>query len=81
MAKYQRTDYGDHILDDIIPDDEPVFLIRGQDAVGGAAVRCWADLAACAGADPKMVAMAREHAKAMDAWPKKGVPDLPAGID
>lgn len=60
----------------IIPADEPVFLIRGQDAVGGEAVRAWADLAEQAGAAPDILAVAREHAAKMDAWPKKKTPDL-----
>lgn len=60
-----------------IPADEPVFLIRGQDVVGGDAVRAWADLAEVAGADPSIVSIAREHAAKMDAWPKKKTPDLP----
>lgn len=60
-----------------IPDDEPVFLIRGQDAVSGDAVRAWADLAEENGAAEEIVRAAREHAKKMDEWPKKKTPDLP----
>lgn len=62
----------------LIPRDEPVFLIRGQDAVGGAAVRAWATLAEANGADPHIVGVARRHAHKMDAWPKKKTPDLAA---
>lgn len=62
----------------IIPADEPVFLIRGQDVAGGDAVRAWADLAEAAGAAPDILAIAREHAAKMDAWPRKKVADLPA---
>lgn len=61
----------------IIPADEPVFLIRAQDAVGGDAVRAWADLAEASGARPDILAIAREHAEKMDAWPRKKVADLP----
>lgn len=60
----------------VIPVDEPVFLIRGQDVVGAAAVRAWADLAERAGSAPDIVAVARGHANKMDAWPKKKVADL-----
>lgn len=60
-----------------IPADEPVFLIRGQDAVGGAAVRAWAELAEANGAGGHILAVARNHAAKMDAWPKKKVADLP----
>lgn len=61
----------------LIPEDEPVFLIRGQDIVGGAAVRAWADMAERVGASPDAVSSAREHATKMEAWPKKKVADLP----
>lgn len=60
----------------LIPKDEPVFLIRGQDAVGGAAVRAWIELAHAYGAAPAILDAAREHADKMDAWPKKKRPDL-----
>ena len=60
-----------------IPADEPVFLIRGQDVAGGDAVRGWATKAETRGADKWIVEMARDHARKMDAWPKKKVPDLP----
>ncbi|WP_029002802.1 hypothetical protein [Azorhizobium doebereinerae] len=62
----------------IIPADEPVFLIRGQDALGAAVVRKRASLAARAGVAGDMVAAALEHADKMEAWPVKKVPDVPA---
>lgn len=62
----------------LIPRDEPVFLIRGQDAVGGDTVRAWADLAEANGAKPDILKIAREHAVKMDAWPKKKTADLPS---
>ncbi len=61
----------------IIPADEPVFLIRGQDAVGGDAVRAWATLAEAAGAHFDICQVARQHAALMDQWPKKKLPDMP----
>lgn len=61
-----------------IPADEPVFLIRGQDVIGGAAVRAWADMAERVGSSPEIVRIAREHATKMEGWPKKKVADLPA---
>jgi hypothetical protein len=61
-----------------IPADEPVFLIRGQDVVGAAAVRAWADLAEAAGAKPDILGIARSHADWMDRWAAKKTPDLPA---
>jgi hypothetical protein len=76
--RHARTDY-DRIQDPEgkIPEDEPVFLIRGQDIVAGNTLRTWADLAEKAGADPDIVALVRNHAVKMDHWPKKKVPDLP----
>ncbi len=62
----------------LIPDDEPVFLVRGQDVNGGGTVRFWANMALGSGADPEIVRVALKHADKMDAWPKKKVPDLPA---
>lgn len=61
----------------LIPLDEPVFLIRGQDVVGGDTVRAWADLAEKSGADPAILNIAKEHAAKMDNWPKKKTADLP----
>ena len=81
--QHARNDYGN--IQEIttngttrkIPADEPVFLIRGQDKVGAATVRAWADLAEAEGSDAEIVAIARQHADKMDAWPKKKVADLP----
>lgn len=79
---HARTDY-DRIQDPagLIPADEPVFLIRGKDQCGPAAVRAWAAEANVRGADPKMIAAALEHAFRMQQWQwDRGsqVPDMPA---
>jgi hypothetical protein len=74
--KHARSDY-DRIQDPAnkSPDDEPVFLIRAQDAVSGEAVRAWADLAEKAGAAQDILDKARHHADLMDQWPHKQTPD------
>ena len=59
-----------------IPQDEPVFLLRGQDKVAAAAVRVWAVLNDEASGDPEASRLAREHAEKMEAWPKKKLADL-----
>jgi hypothetical protein len=59
-----------------IPDDEPVFLLRGQDKAASAVVRFYADVAEGEKADPALVASARAHADKMDAWPIKKLADL-----
>ena len=76
--KHARNDYNNRIVDleKKIPDDEPVFLIRGQDTVAAETVRIWANLNDDAGGDPHLSDLARNHAIAMDAWPKKKPADL-----
>jgi len=61
----------------LIPENEPVFLMRAQDKVAARTVRNWADVNADTGGDPKLSRMAREHADKMDAWPVKKFADLP----
>jgi hypothetical protein len=75
--RHARADYN-RIQDPagLIPEAEPVFLLRGQDRNAAAAVRVWAKLVEDDGGDPAIVAAARDHADAMDAWPKKKQPDL-----
>lgn len=54
--KHAREDYN-RIQDPEhkIPEDEPVFLLRGQDKVAASAVRYWAVLAYRMGAKPDIV--------------------------
>ncbi len=77
--KHARPDYQIRIQDlaNLIPAEEPVFLIRAQDSIGSSTVRCWANLAEAAGVNPAVVATARAHAEAMDAWPNKKHADVP----
>jgi hypothetical protein len=49
-----------------IRSDEPVFLIRAKDIIGGDAVRAWADLAEQAGASKTMTDRVRVWADEMD---------------
>lgn len=74
---HARADY-DRIQDPagLIPEDEPVFLIRAQDMVGASTVYDWAKNAEDAGASPEIVKMAREHAAKMARWRKKKLPDV-----
>lgn len=58
-----------------IPDDEPVFLIRGQDQLAGQVVRMWAELNLLAGGDLSLSSAACEHAERMDAWSPKKLAD------
>lgn len=75
--KHARDDYN-RIQDpaNLIPEDEPVFLIRAQDIVGHAAVRSWANLHRLNGGSDDAYLKAMTHADLMEAWPKKKNADL-----
>ena len=76
--KHAREDYN-RIQDPegLIPDNEPVFLLRAADKVSAGVVRHWAFAARAVGASEKIVSMALHHANEMEEWPVKKVPDLP----
>ncbi len=81
---HARTDYARiQDPDGLIPQSEPVFLLRGQDVFAPDSVRLWADQAETAGASPEIVASARAQADRMDRWQAdiRGgkIPDMPAG--
>jgi hypothetical protein len=61
----------------LIPADEPVFLLRGQDEVAARTVRYWAMALEARGGDPAIIEAARRQAQRMDDWPVKKMPDLP----
>lgn len=78
---HAREDYN-RIQDplDIIPKEEPVFLLRAQDVCASATVRAWARFAEEVHADPEIIRFAREQAFKMEAWQEQHVrqiPDLP----
>ena len=77
--KHARKDYNERIQDaaNLIPADEPVFLIRGQDTVGHAAVRSYAHLHRINGGSDAVYAAAMRHADLMEQWPKKKSADVP----
>jgi hypothetical protein len=80
---HMRTDY-DRIQDPagLIPDDEPVALLRGQDAAAPAAVRQWAFIYQRMGGDPAVATAACLHADRMEAWQRAHggkVSDVPPG--
>lgn len=82
--KHARDDYN-RIQDPagLIPEDEPVFLLRGKDAAAPQAVRAWALEAAKRGASPEIVNKALEQAEAMHDWQEAHgakVPDMPTEL-
>ena len=79
---HARCDYTERVQDSagIIPDNEPVFLIRGQDQVGAAAVRAWAHLHRTAGGSDVAYSLAMKHADLMEQWPRKKAADVPQEV-
>ena len=75
---HARKDY-DRIQDpdELIPDDEPVFLLRGQDVLAPSTLKYWADKLEAAGGDSNMVQIVRDHAQAMYRWQAKHKVKLP----
>jgi hypothetical protein len=69
---HARIDYTERIQDSagLIPEDEPVFLIRGQDIVGADAVRQWARLHRINGGSDLLYASAMRQADHMERWAK-----------
>jgi hypothetical protein len=79
---HARKDYNGRIVDleKKIPEDEPVFLLRGQDKLAPAAIACWATLALKEGADPVIIEAAMKQAEEMMKWQIKHgskIPDMP----
>jgi hypothetical protein len=71
--RHSRADYN-RIQDpaNLIPKDEPVFLLRAQDKTAPSIVRAWASAQRMnPKADPKMIYMADQHAAVMEEWQAK----------
>lgn len=79
--KHAREDYNRfQDPDGLIPEDEPVFILRGQDKIAWHIVKIYAFCAELAGASEDLVNRCYAHAKLMKAWPTKKVPDLKGTI-
>lgn len=79
---HAREDYQKRIQDSegLIPEDEPVFLLRGQDALAPSLMLDWASRMRSLGGDPAMADLVRVHANLMIHWQNEHgvkVPDLP----
>lgn len=76
--KFTRDDYNERIIDKArkIPDDEPVFLLRAQDAHAPSTLRFYAKLVEESG-NIKMAEELRKHAKDMLIWQKSVRVHLP----
>lgn len=79
---HARLDYNGRIVDsaNIIPSDEPVFLIRGQDALAENIIMKYAKLLERAGGSNVMVKQIRDHAEKVRNWKVKKIADLPDDV-
>lgn len=70
--RHARPDYNERIVDleGRIPEDEPVFLLRGQDRFAPRLLLMWASELRLSGGDPYMAQTAEAHAQAMIEWQK-----------
>ncbi len=79
--KHARPDY-DRFQDPagLIPEDEPVILIRGQDQAAIPAMRAWIDAHLAGGGDPAMADLLADHIDRVSEWQHHAykVADLPA---
>lgn len=71
--KHARSDYNGRIVDleNKIPIEEPVFLLRGQDKLAPKLLLMWAMELRLQGGDPSMAEEAERHAQLMIEWQKK----------
>jgi hypothetical protein len=81
-VKHAREDYNDRIQDSsgLIPSDEPVWLIRGQDKIAADAVRSYANLHRLNGGSDQVYEAAMKQADLMEAWEPKKSADIPKGV-
>jgi len=56
-------------------DDEPLFILRAQDALAPIVVKYWAQIAQDAGAPREKIMSAWQLAQAMAEWPNRKLPD------
>lgn len=67
----------------IIPEDEPVALLRGQDPIAWQAVEAYCDIAEEQGVQADLVEALRLHAAEMREWCERvghGLPDAPSNV-
>lgn len=75
--RHARDDYN-RIQDPagLIPEDEPVFLLRGQDKLAEMTLLYYAQLVKAHGGDPAIIDATIAQSIRMSEWPKKKLPDL-----
>ena len=77
--RFGRQDYNRRIVDleGKIPDDEPVFLLRGQDVLAPKLLLMWAADLRLSGGDPQMARETEELAQEMIMWQRNNLGKTP----
>lgn len=80
--KHSRSDYNRiQDSDKLIPDDEPVFLLRASDKFAPATMDYWIGMLIRESGDSKTIARLQDHAQNMRVWQNEHgggkVPDAP----
>lgn len=80
--RHMRQDYQGRIVDLTggIGEDEPVFLVRGQDVMCPSLIEAWARGVHNRGGDPEVVQAAMQYADEVRGWQQTNgskVPDVP----
>lgn len=78
---HPRRDYNERIQDvaGLIPANEPVVLLRAQDALAVEALDYYAQLCEL-NQSPEVASRIRAHIELMKVWPTKKIPDVPVGV-
>jgi hypothetical protein len=84
--RFGREDYDSRIIDkdNKIPQNEPVFFLRGKDMLAPALLLEWAKQLRLSGGDPNMASNAEDHAQLMIDWQREHgcrTPDLYESTD
>jgi hypothetical protein len=76
--KHARPDY-DRIQDPagLIPEGEPVFLLRAQDKHFIGMLEYYRAAVLAQDGDPKIVKAVEQHIERAKQWPKRKAPDMP----
>jgi hypothetical protein len=83
--KHARPDYQKNFNQILanIPEEEPVFFLRGQDKAAPAALEAWANENEKLNGDPQLTKLTRDHAQAMRQYQtttKAKVADIGKGV-
>ena len=73
-AKKELKRLAEKIENKQLPEDEPLFVLRGRDKFASATVRHWVELTKRSGTPPEKISEALALASEMDKWPEKRVP-------